>query len=274
MREEDFTAPQKSALVVLSGGQDSTTCLYWALETYERVEAVTFDYNQRHRAELDAAVKVVEMAAEVHDKPVPHKVVTLGPIFEGASPLTAQSEELETYSDISEMDAVIQDRVELTFVPGRNLIFLSLASSYAVARGIDCVVTGICQADAANYPDCRRMFADALEDAVGLATLKRVPIVTPLIDLAKPESIKLAQTLRGCMNALAYTHTAYSGEYPPSTQDHATVLRAWGFEQAGVADPLLVRAWQEGVLDELPATSNYDELRRLQPVRVKTGGLR
>lgn len=253
----------KSALVVLSGGQDSTTCLFWTIHQpeIEVVHAVTFDYGQRHKAEIEAAYAVCGRASDVFGKVIPHKVVNLGAIFEGMSPLTAIEHELETYSDIDEMNAVIENRIELTFVPGRNLIFLGLAGSYAVARGLEAVVTGICQADRANYPDCRRTFADSLEATLEQATANPVKIVTPLISMTKKESIRLAMSLPGCMDALAYSHTAYSGEYPPVTQDHATVLRAHGFEEAGVPDPLILRAWHEGLITELPPTKNYDVVR-------------
>jgi 7-cyano-7-deazaguanine synthase len=252
----------KSALVVLSGGQDSTTCLYWVLSQAEiaQVDAVTFDYGQRHaKAEIAAAETIVRMATERFGKFIPHRVVELGDVFEGKSPLTTDAP-LETYASIDEMDAIIQNRIELTFVPGRNAIFLGLAYSYAVARGLEAVVTGVSGADAANYPDCKDDFIRALEAAMWLATAQRVAIVTPLIDKTKDETVRLALGLTGCMDALAYSHTAYSGEYPPLTRDHASVLRAWGFEQAGVADPLIVRAWREGLMD-LPKTANYNELR-------------
>jgi 7-cyano-7-deazaguanine synthase len=89
----------------------------------------------------------------------------------------------------------------------------------------------------------------------------RFRIDTPLIFKTKAETVKLANSLPGCMDALAYSHTAYSGEYPPITQDHATVLRAHGFEEAGLPDPLIVRAWREGLMP-LPQTPNYASLRQ------------
>jgi 7-cyano-7-deazaguanine synthase len=254
------------AMVVLSGGQDSTTCLFWAKQMYDEVHAVTFDYGQKHARELEAATIIAEMAGVAS-----HEVVEVGPILAGRSPLTNAAEELETYSGIEEMDAIIQDRVELTFVPARNLMFLTLAANRAVCRDIRVLVTGVCQADNANYPDCRdvfvRMAGAAISTAMGFDKEGHGPnfqIVTPLMDLSKPDSIRLAANLPGCFEALAYSHTAYSGEYPPLTQDHATVLRAWGFEQAGIPDPLIVRAWSEGLM-ELPQTGNYEALRASGP---------
>jgi len=245
----------RKAMVVLSGGQDSTTCLFWAKRQFDEVHAVTFDYNQRHWRELEAAKKVAELAGVAS-----HEIVRLGPILNGRSPLTNADESLETYKSYDEMDGIIGNRVELTFVPMRNALFLTLAANRAVCRDVFDIVTGVCEADNANYPDCRRDFIYAQQHALSEAMGKFVQIHTPLILKSKAESISLAQELPGCMEALAYSHTAYSGEYPPLTQDHATVLRAEGFRQAGVPDPLIERAWREGLIS-LPDSENYDALR-------------
>lgn len=243
---------KSSALVVLSGGQDSTTCLFWAKQTFDVVHALTFDYNQRHRREIDAAQRIAGMAGAVT-----HEVVSLGPILKGRSPLTDSTAELETYTDYQSMDKIIGDRVELTFVPMRNALFLTLAANRAVV--LDCydVVTGVCQQDNANYPDCRAEFIRDQEMTINAALgIGHFLIHTPLMNMSKAESIRLAQSLPGCMEALAYSHTAYDGSYPPTGKDHASTLRAQGFLEAGVADPLVVRAWREGLMD-LPATENY-----------------
>jgi len=244
------------ALVVLSGGQDSTTCLYYAKKYYDEVHAITFNYNQRHQIEIDAARTVAKMAGVKS-----HLILGRGPILEGTSPLTNPDVELETYSDFETMDKVIGDRVEKTFVPMRNALFLTIAANRSVVLGdVNAIITGVCQQDNANYPDCRRAFIDAMENAIYHA-LDDNPftIVTPLMDLTKSESIYLAQTLDGCMEALAYSHTAYDGKYPPTSKDHASTLRAQGFLEAGVPDPLVVRAWKEKRMD-LPETENYRQL--------------
>jgi 7-cyano-7-deazaguanine synthase len=142
----------------------------------------------------------------------------------------------------------------------RNALFLTIAANFA--RSINCrdLYTGVCEADNANYPDCRASFISAQEWAIQEALAdESFEIHTPLIDTTKAESIRLAKTLPGCMDALAYSHTSYSGEYPPVTQDHSTVLRAQGFLEAGVPDPLIVRAWREGRM-LLPTTKNYFDL--------------
>jgi 7-cyano-7-deazaguanine synthase len=248
------------ALVVLSGGQDSTTCLFWAKKYFAEVHAVTFDYNQRHRRELDAARAVAKLAGVAS-----HEVVELGPILKGRSPLTDSSQPLEQYQDFSSMDKIIGDRVELTFVPMRNALFLTLAANRAVCLDSYDLVTGVCQADNANYPDCRESFIKAQSRATSQALgVNDFRVHTPLMNLTKADSISLAQRL-GCYEALAWTHTAYDGQYPPVGKDHATVLRAHGFEEAGVPDPLVVRAYMDGLMP-LPTTSNYtdvDELHRI-----------
>lgn len=252
-------------LVVLSGGQDSTTCLFWAKKYFGNVHAVTFDYGQRHRIEIQAARDVAKIAGVVS-----HEVVTLGPILNGTSPLTNPDEVLETYGNHADMTAIIGDRVEKTFVPMRNALFLTLAANRAVCLGVDHIVTGVCQADGANYPDCRASFIGAQETAINQALgTGRICIHSPLMGLDKAASIVLTDSLTPRIQlhgpapslslaylTLAFTHTAYDGQYPPVGQDHATVLRAYGFEQAGCPDPLVIRACREGLM-QVPATLNY-----------------
>jgi 7-cyano-7-deazaguanine synthase len=247
----------EKALVILSGGQDSTTCLYWAKKKYGEVGTLTFNYNQRHQRELDAARIVANMAK------VEHEEVDLGPILKGNSPLTNSDEKLELYDDFKSMDKIIGDRIEVTFVPMRNALFLTLAANRAVVGGYSVIVAGVCQQDNANYPDCRLEFISSQESTINKALGNRrytdrnyIRIETPLMHLTKAKSIHLAMTLPGCMEAFAFTHTAYDGNYPPVSKDHANTLRAQGFLEAGVPDPLVLRAWREGLMD-LPDTENY-----------------
>ena len=256
----DMTKLKPGAMVVLSGGQDSTTCLGWALENFTDVAAVTFDYGQKHSIELEAANAVRRFFEQKTGRTIEHETVVIGShTFAGTSPLTNPREQLELYQDHATMENIIGDRVEKTFVPMRNAVFLMLAANRAVVAGLNTLVTGVCQADNANYPDCREVFVKAAENtitqALGLEELDFC-IETPLMNLSKAKSIDLALSLPYTYPALALSHTAYNGEYPPTSKDHASVLRAHGFEEAGVPDPLVVRAWRAGLM-QLPETRNY-----------------
>jgi 7-cyano-7-deazaguanine synthase len=230
------------ALVILSGGQDSTICLYWAKANFKEVRAISFDYGQRHSRELAAAIAIAGMAN------VEHELIPLGRILQSTSPLVSSSE-LETYKDFDAMEKVIGSRVELTFVPMRNMLFLVVAANRAFALGYRTLVLGVSQQDADNYPDCRPAFINAAQDSINDAfdDGQQFIIRTPLMHMSKGHSVKLAEKLPGCMEALAYSHTCYAGEFPPCGKCHSCVLRAKGFEDANVADPLVVRGKKEGV---------------------------
>ncbi len=218
------------ALVVLSGGQDSTTCLYWALRQYDKVVAVTFDYGQRHAIEIEAAREIAEHAG------IEWELVRIPPLG-GDSPLTELAREVRQYESADALPGGIED----TFVPGRNIIFLALAANRAASLGCEIIIAGLSQEDFGGYPDCRRVFVDAMEKAVNLGlegTVAKIVIETPLINMSKKETVLLAQEV-GAMEALALSHTCYNGERPPCGHCHACLLRLKGFEEAGVEDPLL-----------------------------------
>jgi 7-cyano-7-deazaguanine synthase len=268
--------------VVLSGGQDSTVCLFEAATRFAEVHAITFNYGQRHSREIEAARIVARLAGVAS-----HKVVDVGPILVGSSPLTNSEVELETYENFQQMDSTIGNRVELTFVPMRNAFFLNLAANHAVAAGIPYLMTGVCQADNANYPDCRDSFIKLQEftinHALGLETEEQqFEILTPLMHLSKEASVSrlFNHGMTEAYLSLAYSHTSYDGQYPPVGKDHATTLRAQGFLEAGFPDPLVFRAYMEGLM-ELPDTPNYYNQGFLECLRsdltmlatvVQTGG--
>jgi 7-cyano-7-deazaguanine synthase len=166
----------------------------------------------------------------------------MGGILKSRSPLNDRNVSLETYRDYETMDATIGDRVELTFVPMRNAFFLTLAANHAIALDCFTLVTGVCESDNANYPDCREHFIRAQEDTINEALgISSFRIETPLIHMTKAATVRMAADLPGCMEALAYSHTCYAGKVPPCGECHACVLRAHGFEEARMNDPLLVR---------------------------------
>lgn len=218
------------ALVVLSGGQDSTTCLHWALDLFGRhkVATVTFDYGQRHRIELDCARHVAELAG------VPNAVLPIDTFAAlGGSALTDRRVDVKTEPE---------PRTQLpnTFVPGRNLIFLTFAAAYAYQRNIHHLVTGVAQTDYSGYPDCREATLNALEQAIRLGMDYEITLHTPLMFKSKRDTVLLARDL-GALPAMAWTHTCYNGAQPPCGECPACRLRAKGFAEAGLADPLVER---------------------------------
>jgi 7-cyano-7-deazaguanine synthase len=251
------------AIVVLSGGQDSTTCLFWAINKFGAVHCITFDYGQRHRLEIEAAKSVVKMARLM--VPVTHEIIAVPNCLISKSPLTSDTP-LEKYENPEQMEGVIGNRRELTFVPMRNALFLTIAANRAESMGIPNIVTGVCQMDNANYDDCRQVFIDDAENYINTALghdhrgTQAISIHTPLMDMDKAATCWLAKNLPGAWAALAYSHTSYDGCYPPIDNNHSNVLRADGFAKAGLPDPLVLRAFSEDLMD-LPQTSNYDEYR-------------
>lgn len=216
------------ALVVLSGGQDSTTCLYWAINEFgrENVSSLSFDYGQRHIIELEAAKKVSEIAA------IAHEVLPIDTFSAlGGNALTDSIDIEDKRGNAS---------LPNTFVPGRNLIFLTFAAAYAYQRDIKHLVTGVAQTDYSGYPDCRENTLSSLEQTLRLGMEYNITIHTPLMNLNKSDTVAMAEKL-GAMDAMAYTHTCYNGEQPPCGHCQACLLRAKGFAETGRADPLIER---------------------------------
>jgi len=217
------------ALVVLSGGQDSTTCLYWAIDRFgrENVSSVTFDYGQRHRTELVSAAEIADFAG------VPNVILPIDTFAAlGGDALTATDIAVESARDK-------ETGLPNTFVPGRNLIFLTFAAAFAYQRNIAHLVTGVAQTDYSAYPDCRDDTMQSLQTAIQQGMESEIEIHTPLMHLSKKETVELAQEL-GALPAMAMTHTCYNGERPPCGHCAACELRAKGFAEAGVVDPLLL----------------------------------
>jgi 7-cyano-7-deazaguanine synthase len=220
----------RRAIVVLSGGQDSTTCLFWALREFGRdcVASLTFDYGQRHRIELACASKVAGIAG------VPHTVLPIDTFAAlGGNALTDARREVPEHTDSTH-------GLPDTFVPGRNLIFLTFAAAYAYPHGITELVVGVGQADYSGYPDCREDTMRALETSLRLGMERDFTIHAPLMHRSKADTVRLAHEV-GAFPALAWTHTCYRGEQPPCGRCPACALRAEGFRESGIPDPLLER---------------------------------
>ena len=201
--------PSQAALVLFSGGQDSTVCLAWALDRFERVETVGFDYGQRHAVELVARLEVRRRMIDAF----PDWAGRLGPdhVLDLAG-FGAVAQSALTSDRAIEMT---ERGLPSTFVPGRNLAFFVYAAALADRRGLGRLVGGMCETDYSGYPDCRRETLDALERAINLGMESGFAIDTPLMQLTKAETWAMAQALGG--EALVDviiedSHTCYLGE--------------------------------------------------------------
>lgn len=220
-------------LVIFSGGQDSTTCLYWAKKKSSDVIALTFNYGQLNKAEIQAAKKIAKLAK------VKHIVLSVKNILQSTSPLINSDYQLKQYKHSAELKKPAGE-IEPTFVPMRNAFFLTIAANIALAHNKRRIVTGVSEIDDGGYPDCTRAFIEhqeaTINKALGIADFR---IEIPLISNTKADTVRLAAELEGCLEALRYSVTCYAGEIPPCNKCHSCVLRAQGFEEAGVKDPLL-----------------------------------
>ncbi len=197
-----------AALVLFSGGQDSTVCLAWALERFARVETVGFDYGQRHRAELDARARVREHMSALR----PEWAGGLGEDhLVRLDALAAISETALTRDVAIEIGA---SGLPTTFVPGRNLVFFAFAGALAYRRGVRHLVAGMCETDFSGYPDCRDDTIKAMQIALNLGMDRRFVIHTPLMWIDKAATFALAQEIGGdaFLDLLVEdTHTCYLG---------------------------------------------------------------
>jgi len=208
----------RTALVLFSGGQDSTTCLAWALSRFAAVETIGFDYRQRHRVELDCRLPIL---------------ATLRSAFPSWAPRLGEDHlvDLGLISEISETSltrdveiAIAANGLPNTFVPGRNILFLTVAAAIAYRRGIKHLVGGMCETDFSGYPDCRDDTLKALQATLNLGMESRLVIETPLMWLDKAAIWALARDLGGAALldlVRRATHTCYHGD--------RTHLQDWGY---------------------------------------------
>jgi 7-cyano-7-deazaguanine synthase len=197
-----------SALVLFSGGQDSTTCLALALSKYERVETIAFDYRQRHSVELQARLRVLEQIK----LQFPQWVHKLGEDHLLDLGVLGQVSETSLTRDVAfKMES---SGLPNTFVPGRNLLFLTLAAALAYRRDLQVMMTGVCETDFSGYPDCRDDTMKAMQLALSLGMDKRFLIETPLMWIDKADTWALAASLGGQPLVdliVEHTHTCYLG---------------------------------------------------------------
>ena len=209
------------AVVLHSGGQDSTTCLMWALKRFDEVQLISFDYGQRHKTEIKAAKKIAKKLNLKHET---LKLPILKDLTKNA--LTDKS---------VKVTAGENGGLPTTFVDGRNAIFLTVAAIYAKQLGIPNIVTGVCQTDYSGYPDCRNDFIKSIQKTLQLAMEFPFKIHTPLMFLTKAETVALMDKLGG-LELLKYTHTCYEGTSPACGKCPACKLRLKGFKEYGIDD--------------------------------------
>lgn len=228
----------KKAVIILSGGLDSTTCMGYAKEAGYELYPLSFDYGQRHKREIENARQV----AEFYGVSERHKVVSLGFLREiGGSALTDDSIDVPDMTEAAELPSdAHQSEIPVTYVPGRNLLFLSIATSYAEVIGAEAIYIGVNALDYSGYPDCRPEFIKKVEETVALATRvgvegKPIRIETPLIYLSKAEIIK-----EGTRMNVPYrlTTSCYNGEEEACGVCDSCRLRLKGFAEAGLTDPI------------------------------------
>jgi 7-cyano-7-deazaguanine synthase len=240
--------PLSGALVLFSGGQDSSVCLAWALERYSRVETVGFDYGQRHAVELEARRVVrAELARRF-----PAWAVRLGP---------DHLLDIRGFGAIGETAMTAEKAIEITekglpstYVPGRNLIFLTYAAALADRLSLKTLVGGMCETDFSGYPDCRRRTIDAMESVLELGMERQFPIKTPLMRLTKADTWALAKRLGGeelVELIRAESHTCYLGRREP--------IHDWGAGcGACPACELRSNGWRDWVAAGRPALAPAD----------------
>ncbi|WP_431861916.1 7-cyano-7-deazaguanine synthase QueC [Azospirillum sp.] len=238
-------AEQGGALVLFSGGQDSTVCLAWALDRYPRVETVGFDYGQRHAVELACRGGVRARLAAENPAWAPrlgddHTVDLRGLSAISDTALTREAEIRMTAEGLPN-----------TFVPGRNLIFLAYAAALAYRRGLTHIVGGMCETDYSGYPDCRDDTIKAMQVALNLGMDRRFALHTPLMWLDKAETWGLAQRLGGAAFVdlvVEETHTCYLGD---RTRRHA-----WGYGCGTCpACELRARGWERYAAARSPSSA-------------------
>lgn len=228
----------KQSLVLFSGGIDSTTALYWSLNRYDKVQALTFDYGQRHRLEISMARSLAKKLN------VPQTILRLDLNQIGGSSLTDRNIPLPQYEELKQSGEVPPS----TYVPFRNGIFLALAAAWAEVKGIKDIVCGFNIIDSPQYPDTQKKFVKAMEGAINLGTRayftqEKIEITTPFTNLKKSEIIKEGLVLGA---DYSYSISCYSGTEVPCQKCSSCILRQKAWDELGLKDPLISRLEKEG----------------------------
>ena len=216
---------QSQALVIFSGGQDSTTCLGWAKNRYDEVECITFNYNQNHKIEIEQAKKICE---KHNVKQTIIDISFLDTLVDSA--LTSNGDVNKPHERLKHLPA--------SFVPNRNSLFITLSHAYAQKIGAEVLVTGTCETDFSGYPDCRRVFIDSIENTLNLGAEVKIKILTPLMYINKAQTFKLAEEENILNDVLDFSHTCYKGDH--------TTFNSWGYGCGTCPSCLLRKKGYEG----------------------------
>lgn len=232
-----MTNLEKNAVVLLSGGLDSVTCLYWAKANFDKVTAISFDYGQRHNSELNFAKKIAQVTQ------TDHRVIAIDLAQLGGSALTDNRIDVPTDNPSNFNDNPNNQQIPITYVPARNTIFLSYALAVAEVTNATTIVIGVNAVDYSGYPDCRPEYIDAFSKMANLATKAGVmgnhlTIATPLLHLSKADIIKLGVSL-GVDYSLTVSCYQADKDGRACGKCDSCYLRQQGFLQAEIDDPTI-----------------------------------
>lgn len=194
------------AIVIFSGGQDSTTCLYWAKNRFKKIEAITFVYGQKHSVEVEQSKIICEKEGI---KQTIIDISFLSTLIESA---------LTSNGDVNQKN---KKGLPASFVPNRNQLFITLAHAYAQKIDSQYLVTGVCETDFSGYPDCRKEFIELIEETSNSGSMSKIKILTPLMNLSKAQTFELAESENCLSEVIELSHTCYNGE--------RKILHEWGY---------------------------------------------
>ena len=216
---------KEKALILLSGGQDSTAAAVWGKTCGFDLTAIIFDYGQRHKIEIKSAKKIAKLLK------IPFFIKKIRGVFPKTSALVNKKLKIGMNK---------KNNLPTSFVPGRNILFLTIAAAEAYARGIKKLIIGVSQEDYSGYPDCRAEAIQAIREAIRTGMEYDLDIYTPWMYLNKVNEIKFLQT-KGYLNILKYSHTCYNGIKGGCGKCPACKIRQAAFDKAKIADPIKER---------------------------------